>query len=129
MAIQVNTALLEDGAATGTDTPLPEGVYPEGQDLPGGRVLLFTVNGRQYTAPKNVDNRVIFRYFRAVREGREETGMADMLYGVLGEAVMDALAEEDLSDDEFEQVMQVIQKHVAGSAAAKMGKSRSASRR
>src|SRR5687768_9642669 len=109
MAVTVNTTLLEGGVGGG-DAVLPEGVYKEGEEIPADRTLLFAVNGRQYTAPKNVSNRVVFRFLRSVRKGSEESGMADLLYETLGDAVMDALADEDLSDEEFAQVMKVIRK-------------------
>ena len=132
MGIQINQAIL-DGPGDGDDPqslPLPEGVYlvddwakmKEAKELPSGRTELFTVNDRVYTAPTAVDHRAVFRYMKAVRKGHgDEAAMADMMYETLGDAVMEALAEETLAPDEFRQVMRVVQKHVAGATKNALG--------
>lgn len=131
MSIVFNQDLLSDDPAGEADSaPLPDGVYDEqdwaerktARQLPPGRTELFTVNGRVYTAPSTVDPGVIFRYMKVLRQrGDTETAMADMLYDVLGDAVMDILGQEKLDPDEFRQVMRVVQKHVAGATKQTLG--------
>lgn len=130
MAIVFNEELLQDESG-GDDiqSSLPEGVFLDKQwaewkadkQLPDDRQELFTVNGRVYTAPKRVDHRVVFQYMKALRNGQGEQAMADALYGVLGEPVMDVLATEKLSDEEFRTVMKVVEKHLAGAVKRTLG--------
>lgn len=128
MGVTVNAELLQDGEAD--PEVLPVGVYLEGEPIPPDRTLLFGVNGRQYTAPKKVDKRVVFRYLRSLHdEDSDERALADMMYGVLGEGVIDALATEELSDEEFDQVMKVVRRHTMGATEATLGNSRNGRRR
>lgn len=135
MSLQINEDLLRDDADTAAgssdnDVQLPDGVYPDAEwaemkaarKLPEGRTELFGVNGRVYTAPSLIDPGVIFRYMKAVRQRDPgDSAMADLLYELLGEPVMDVLAEEKLSPEEFRSVMKVVQKHVAGATKKVMG--------
>lgn len=122
MGVKVNEDLLVDEAQQDGEV-LPAGVYLEGEPVPSDRTKLFEVNGRQYTVPKVVNPQVMFRYLRSVRRDESDRATADMLYDVLGEAVMDALADEKLSPDEFSQVMRAIRKHVMGSTELTLGNS------
>jgi hypothetical protein len=124
--LAVNTELLEDGQ---TQEVLPVGVYLVDEPTPPDRVKLFEVNGRQYTAPRMVDKRLVFRYLRALHDDEGERALADMMYGVLGAGVIDALAEEELSDEQFDQVMRVVRKHVMGATEKTLGNSQSGRRR
>ena len=126
MSFAVNQDLLQD---EGDPEVLPVGVYLDGEPVPADRTLLFGVNGKQYTAPKKVPKKVVFRYLRALHNDEGEKAMADMVYEVLGDAVMDALATEDLHDDEFDQVMRVVRKHVMGATEATLGNSSNGRRR
>lgn len=131
MSIVINADLLDDGEGKPATQPqLPDGVYPEAdwqqwkqaRTLPDGRTELFTVNGRVYTAPSRVDPGAVFRYMRAMRKRTgEEEALADLMYDTLGDGVMDALATEKLSVEEFQQVMKVVQKHTAGAARVTLG--------
>jgi hypothetical protein len=134
MGVLVNQALLNDEPVDEAGNPvLPMGVYPSEEwagyeQTKSGpaleRVKLFEVNGRAYTAPKAFDNRVMFRYMRAVRKnkGDDIAPVADLMYDVLGDAVMDCLADEQLTESEFSQVMKVVEKHTAGVAQRALGK-------
>jgi len=109
--LRVNPDLLveEDGPAIPV---LPAGVYLEDEETPVGRVELFRVNGRKYTVAKRVDPGIAFRYMRAIRKRQsQESALADMLYDVLGDAVVDALADEALSHEEMASVMKAVEKH------------------
>jgi len=121
----VNQELLVEDAPRA----MPEGVYPSGDEIPPDRVLLFEVNGRQYTVPKRVNPNVVFRYLRAVRREEGERAIAEMMYQVLGEGVIDALADEDLSDEQMAQVMKVVRRHVMGATEATLGNSSNGQRR
>lgn len=120
MAFAVNPELVGDLPVADEQgkrlPPLPPGVYREDEEIPENRVELFRVNGRRYTLPKTVDPRVVFRFMRAIRRaGKSDLGQVEvissMLYEVLGDATVDALADEDLAPDELEQVMGAITKY------------------
>jgi hypothetical protein len=129
MGVVVNSELLLDDDGRDPDV-LPEGVYPAGVEIPADRVLLFEVNQRQYTGPKRVDQRIVFQYLRSVRRDADSAvAMADLLYGALGEAVIDVLATEQLDPEEFQQVMKVVERYVFGAMDSTLGNSRAARRR
>lgn len=124
MAVSVNEELLAE--AEQLDNVQPPGVYLEGEPIPPDRVLLFEVNGKQYTAPKRVDHRIVFRYLKAVRQGDSDTSaIAHLMYDLLGEAVMDALATEELDEKEFQTVMKVVERHTMGAMEKTLGNSQS----
>lgn len=140
MGITVNQDLLTDDVTPTGKPTLPDGVFDAlewdswvdekragsvGREEPQTRIELFRVNGRVYTAPTRFDPGAMFRYMRAVRKGGAGDDMgpvANLMYDVLGDAVMDALADEKLSEDEFRTVMKVVQKHTAGLAQRTLGK-------
>lgn len=124
----VNAELLEQ---TEQDQEvLPVGVYLEAEPIPADRVLLFEVNGRQYTSPKKVDHRVVFRYLKALRQDNDSAvALAHLMYDALGDAVMDALGTEELDDEQFQTVMRVVEKHVMGATNQTLGNSSSGRRR
>jgi len=124
--LAVNEELLRDEQE---QEVLPVGVYLASEPIPADRAKLFEVNGRQYTAPRLVDRRVIFRYLRSLHNDEGEKAMADMVYEVLGGAVIDVLAEEDLTEEQFDQVMRVVRKHIGGAAEKTLGNSSSGRRR
>ena len=122
--LTVNPSLLGDDASTGG---LPAGVYRVGADgsepvVPADRVELFRAEGKIFTIPRQVDPGIAFRYLRSIRQRRDsEAAMADMLYDVLGEAVMDALADTKLTPDQFGQVMKAVNKHTMGAIQKALG--------
>lgn len=126
MGIQVN--LQDDTAESGFQVNLdpaglPEGVYNVGDEVPDGRVEIFRVNGRVYTLNKRVDPRIVFRMIRDIHKGGagSDVAQANLLYEVLGDAVIDYLADEELSDEEYEQVMKAVQKHTMKAAKKILG--------
>lgn len=104
---------------------LPDGLYYADQPLPEDRVELFRANGHIYTLPKHVKPKIAFRQMRRLRQGMsEERAMSEALYDLLGDAVMDFLCDEDLSDEQMDQVTDAVQKYMMGSAKlAGLGKS------
>ena len=128
MGITVNQALLdsEDGS-TGLEA-LPVGVYftpkpdePEWK-CPEDRAELFRTDKKIYTAPKRVPGKIVMQYMRAIHKGSSDQAMAQVLYQVLGEGIIDALADEDLTEDEFKTVMKVVEKHTLGATQRLLGK-------
>lgn len=109
---------------------LPVGVYLIGEPVPADRVKLFEVNGRQYTSLKTVDHRIVFRYLKTLRKDSDSAAaMANLMYDALGDAVMDALATEELTPDQFDIVMRVVEKHIMGATNQALGNSSSGRRR
>lgn len=124
MGIQINEELLD--AARGGEIerlePLPEGVYPAGSEIPPDRTHIFDVGDRMYTIPTRPNPRVVFRYLRAVRRtGGDEQAMAILLEEVLGEAVFDAMCDEDLDEKQYTQVMKIVERHTLGVMKQTMG--------
>lgn len=104
----VNPDLLTDGGPG----DLPAGVFAVGTEVPANRVELFRANGRIYTAPRVADPRITFRFMRALhRRVNQEQAISDMMYEILGEPVVDELADGDLTEDQLAQVMKVITKY------------------
>lgn len=126
MGIQINQQLLNSVDGT-VDDELPEGVYltpkpdePEWK-CPEDRAELFRTDRRIYTAPKRVPGKIVMKYMRAVHNGSSDQAMAQVLYAVLGPGIIDALADEDLTDEEFAQVMKVVEKHTLGATKRILG--------
>ena len=129
MKLSVNPDLLED-----EDTALPEGVYEEVQwdnrdelgdefkSKMSARVELFRANGRVYTLPKSVDPRFAFRYLRDLRKRSDpEVAMARLFGDVLGDGIMDVLAEEELDEAQLRAVMKAVAKHTMGTLQKTLG--------
>lgn len=131
--LQVNPAWA--GAATAPVVPgraaLPEGVYWDDQPLPVDRAELFRVNGRVYTVAAQIDPRVAFRQMRRLRKGAsEQQAAADAIYDVLGDAVMDYLADEKLTEEQYGQVTSAVEQYMlSASKLAGLGKSSNGPRR
>jgi hypothetical protein len=127
MGIVVNPDVVADSEESGAAT-LPEGVYRNEQDedwkCPDPeRVELFRTDAKIFTAPKSANPQVVFRYLRAMRKGAGDAGMAELLYEVLGEPIMDALADEKLTESEFKAVMGVVEAHAMKATKRVLGKS------
>jgi hypothetical protein len=117
----VNPSLLADGDEETADGGLPDGVYPEGTVVPPEREELFRVEGKIYTVPKRIDPGIAFRYMKSVRKGRGDQAAADMLYDVLGEAVIDVLAADKLDQDQVAAVMKAAEKYAMSAIRKTLG--------
>lgn len=126
MGIVVNQDVVADLEDSESAT-LPEGVYRNGHDedwkCPDpDRVELFRTDAKIFTAPKNANPQVVFKYLRSMRKGQGDSGMAELLYEVLGEPIMDALADEKLTEAEFKDVMRVVEAHAMKATKRVLGK-------
>lgn len=126
MGVVVNPDVAADSEDPET-AALPEGVYKNtGEDWScpdPDRVELFRTDARIFTAPKNANPQIVFRYLRSMRKGSGDAGMAELLYEVLGEPIMDALADEKLTEAEFKAVMGVVEAHALKATKRVLGKS------
>lgn len=136
MGVKINEEILNEDLDEQGQPVLVDGVYLEGDwdrwkserslgEHAPSRTELFRVNGRVYTAPSRLDGRVMFRFMRATRragDGGDSKAYSDLMYDVLGDAVMDALADEEMSDEETAAVMKVVEKHTAGAMKRTLGK-------
>lgn len=102
----------------------PEPVAPE------GKVYLFSLDGTDYFLPEKVGPNVSFRYLRDLRKHGPEMAVAGLFVALLGEDVLDALADaEDLTEEDVEAVMKAVQKHALGTTEGGRGKSSRARRK
>jgi hypothetical protein len=115
------------------DTPdqdLPEGVFLEGTEIPEGRTHLFTLEGRMYTAPSKLPPNITFKMLRKARTDGTEAAMLELAEAVIGSDVVDILADHDeLTEQEFEAIMRVVEKHSMSVFDQSAGKSRKERRR
>jgi len=116
----VNPSLLADEEEE-TTGGLPDGVYLEGTLVPPDREELFRVEGKIYTVPKRIDPGIAFRYMKNIRKGRGDQAAADMLYDVLGEAVIDVLAADKLDQDQVAAVMKATEKYAMSAIRKTLG--------
>ena len=118
--LRVNPDLADD------ESTLPDGVYRTDGEIPKERVELFRIGAegdlRIYTIPRQVNPRHSMGMLRDIRKGGgQEVALANFMYAVLGDAVMDALADEDLAPAEFESVMKAVRKHATGAMKQTLG--------
>lgn len=96
---------------------------PEDDGVRGDRLVLFELNGREYTVPKRIGPNVALGYMRDIRRHGKEHAIAGIMEALLGREALDALADyEDLSEEELEQVMAAVQHHVLGPLEKRSGK-------
>lgn len=117
--MRINPGLLER-----PDGQLPEGVYPDGADIPADREHLFSYGRLAYTAPRQVKPYLMFRFLRDTRKKGTLEAAAGLMTDLLGEATMDVLADaKDLGEDEAKQVFRVITRYMEKNANRFMGNS------
>ncbi len=86
-------------------------------------LVLFSLNGRDYTVPKRVGPNVALRYLRDIRRHGQEHAIAGLMEALLGAEAMDALADyDDLTEEDLESVMKAVQTHVLGPLEKHSGK-------
>ena len=117
----VDTGGLQVNPELGDDA-LPAGIFPVGVILPEDRVELFRANGRVYTVPKEVNPRIAFAFMRDIRKKQsQEVAAANLLYAILGDDVIDFLADEDLEPEQMKAVMAAVQKHAMAATKKTLG--------
>ena len=85
-------------------------------------VVLFELDGREFRVPARPRAVVALRYLRAVRDKGSDVAAATLLTELLGVDGFDALCEyEDLTADQFKEIMAAAQKLTMGAMEAAFG--------
>lgn len=80
-----------------------------------GRVVVFSLDGTDYTAPLHPPAGVALEYLRVVAERGEDAGLLWMLTRLLGEKGVTALAQHDaLTHTQLQQVIAVCRRLLFG---------------
>jgi hypothetical protein len=83
------------------------------------------LNGVDYNVPKVIGPNVSLAYMRDIRRKGVEEARAGILERILGPEALDALADyEDLTEEEFQSVMDAVDRHVLGPLEKQVGKGR-----
>ncbi len=86
------------------------------------QVVLFELDGREYTVPAQPRAVVALRYLRAVRKGGTEAGAAQLLTDLIGQDGFDALCDyEDLKPAQLKAIMEAAQKLALGAVEEAFG--------
>jgi|GEM_PF-3350133 len=84
-------------------------------DGTGERVVLFEIDGVEYTIPRKPRANVGLKYLRDLRKVGENVAVSNLLVALLGEDGFDALVDyEDLTMEDLERVTTISQKIVLG---------------
>lgn len=106
-----------------THEDIPAYHPPLKQDTDPNKVHLFTLADKRYYMDKVVPPNIAFRYLRDIRKQGQEKALANVIYDVMGDEAMDALAEaEDMTPEDATQIMDIIKKHVVGQLEKYTGK-------
>ena len=85
----------------------------------GERVALFIIDDVEYTVLKKPRPNIGLKYMRVLKEQGQEIAIAGLLEDMLGREGYVALTEcEDLTEEEFEAVMALVQKLALGDREA-----------
>lgn len=91
---------------------------------------LFRIGETMYQIPAKPKVNVALRYLKNVRERGEDLAAAELMVEMLGEDGFNALAEyDDLTTEQFENIQQLLQKHVLGAMEKNRGNSSRGQRR
>ncbi|MGR4847913.1 hypothetical protein [Streptomyces sp. LARHCF252] len=83
------------------------------------RVPLFIIEGVTYSVLKKPRPNIGLRYMRVLKEEGQEIAVAGLLEAMLGKEAFVALTEcEDLTEEEFEEIMNLVQKLALGNKEA-----------
>lgn len=93
------------------------------------REPFFYIDEVEYTIPVKVPANVVVQYFKDVKEKGAEYAVACAMEDMLGEDAMTALAETDeITDEQMQKIMAVIETKLLGTMKKVSGKSRAARR-
>lgn len=88
---------------------------PKDQRRPVEREELFSIDGTKYYMPREVPPHVAMKYLRDIRDNPVEVALSRLLYNVIGEKAMNALADfEDLTKQNLEDLMKKVQEKTQG---------------
>lgn len=86
---------------------------------PEERIPLFIIDGVEYTVPKRPRPNVGLKFMRVLKAEGQEVAAAGLLEDMLGAEGFKALSEcEELTEEDFEQVMNLVQKLALGNKEA-----------
>jgi hypothetical protein len=93
-------------------------------------VVLFELDGREYTVPARPRAVIALRYLRAVRDKGTDAAAATLLTELLGVDGFDALCDyEDLTGEQMKAIMESAQKLTMGGMEEAFGGNSNGSRR
>lgn len=79
------------------------------------RIVLFKLDGEEYSIPKKPRANMALKYLRLTREHGERRAGAFLLEDLLGTENYEALMNyDDLTQEQLEHVMEIAQMHVLG---------------
>src|SRR5690606_34621996 len=88
-------------------------------NVPEERVVLFIIDDVEYTVPKRPRPNIGLKYMRVLRDQGQEIAIAGLLEDMLGKEGYIALTEcEYLTNEDFEAVMNLVQKLALGNSEA-----------
>lgn len=98
------------------------GATDHGDENAPATVELFELNGTTYSIPAKPKAHLSVRYLFQVRDLGEDVASANLLASVLGEDGFRALSDyEDLTPDDFKQIMEAVKEVVMGGQENAMG--------
>lgn len=107
--------------------PLRFVTTPAAERAPDERVVLFSLDDQEFTIPKKFPVGLGLKVIRTMRRRGQEVAMAELLEEVIGEDAYEALVNyPDLSNDDIEHLMQIVNKLALGSLDGPKGRSASA---
>lgn len=93
-------------------------------------VVLFELDGREFTVPAKPRAVVSLRYLRAIKQGGQELAAAQLLTDLLGADGFNALCEyEDLTPAQFKAILEAAQRLSIGSMEEAFGGNSNGSKR
>ncbi len=93
-------------------------------EQPDDEIELFSIDGVSYTIPAKPRVNVALKYLWHVRQYGEDRAAAELMESLLGPKGFQALVEyDDLTPDQFGQILTIAQQHVLGALESVRGNS------
>lgn len=94
------------------------------QATPDAMIDLFSIDGVTYQIPAKPRVNIALKYLWHVRQYGEDRAAAELMEALLGAKGFQALVEyDDLSPEQFSQILSIAQQHVLGALEATRGNS------